>query len=159
MQKANVSEKEALSVALLAEGDFAVAQQMLHQGESDNAKLFLDWMRKCYQGNGVELVHWVDSFSSLGREKQKYFVQYALHFLREYLVLKMTGGGKVRLLDNELKTASNLTKIIEWEQAEGLISLLNDSFYYIERNANPKILFLDVSINMHKILRKKVLTN
>jgi len=159
VQKAGVSEKEALRVALLAEGDFAIAQRMLHQEESDNAKLFLDWMRKCYQGNGVELVQWVESFAGLGREKQKYFVQYALHFMREYLVLKMTGGEKVRLLNNELKTASNLTKVIEWEQAERLISLLNDSFYHIERNANPKILFLDVSINMHKILRKKVLAN
>lgn len=157
MQQANATETEAMRIALLAEGDFALARQIVHQQESDNAKLFVDWMRKCYLGNGVELVQWVESFATLGREKQKYFIQYALHFLREYLVLKMTGGQKVRLLDNELKTASNLTKVIEWEQAERLITLLNDSFYYIERNANPKILFLDVSINMHKILRKKVL--
>ena len=30
-----------------------------HQ-ENDNSKLFLEWMRKCYKGNGVELVTWVE---------------------------------------------------------------------------------------------------
>jgi DNA polymerase-3 subunit delta' len=99
MEKTNTGEAEAMRVALLAEGDFTLALQMLHQGESDNARLFLDWMRKCYRGNGVELVQWVESFATLGREKQKYFVKYALHFMREYLMLKMTNSDQVRLLE------------------------------------------------------------
>lgn len=155
MDKARATEDKARRVALLAEGDFATALQLLEEAESDNARLFVDWMRKCYQGNGVEMTQWVEKFAAIGREKQKYFVQYALHFLREYLMLKIAKKKDIRLLDGELKTASNLTRVIEWEQAERLIRLLNDSYYYIERNANPKVLFLDVSINAHKILRRK----
>ncbi len=155
MQRGKVSAQEAQRLALLSDGNFVTALQLIENKENDNAFLFLDWMRRCYKGNGVELVNWVEQFAAIGREKQKHFVQYALHFMREYLRLKTTNNQQLRLLDDEFKTASNLTKILEWEQVEKIVSILNESFYFIERNANPKILFLDVSINMHKVLRKK----
>ena len=37
-----------------------------------------------------------------------------------------------------------------------IIELFNDAIYHIERNANPKILFLDVSLKLTKLLRIKV---
>ena len=42
----------------------------------------LEWMRKCYKGNGVELVTWVEKFAAIGRENQKQFIRYALHFIQ-----------------------------------------------------------------------------
>ena len=33
-------------------------------------------------------------------------------------------------------------------------TLMNDAYYHIERNANPKILMLDVSLQLYKLLRK-----
>jgi len=92
----------------------------------------------------------------LGRERQKYFLQYALHFLREYLQLKFTGADQVRLRNNERQTAANLTKVIELDQAESMVEVFNECYYAIERNANPKPLFLDASIKLHRILKRKV---
>ena len=34
-------------------------------------------------------------------------------------------------------------------------SIMNDAYYHMERNANPKILMLDVSIKLYKFLRTK----
>ena len=34
-------------------------------------------------------------------------------------------------------------------------SIMNDAYYHMERNANPKILMLDVSIKLYKLLRTK----
>ena len=149
--------ENAQSIAHIASGNYFEALKLAGNVENDNAKLFLEWMRKCYIGNGVELVTWVEKFAGIGRENQKHFVRYALHFMREYLVVKMTGRQNVRLQDIELKTAINLTKVIEFEQIQKITALLDDCFYYIERNANPKILFLDASIKMNKILKTKVL--
>ncbi|GJM33119.1 MAG: hypothetical protein DHS20C18_21200 [Saprospiraceae bacterium] len=149
-----VKEEEAQAIAHLANGDFNEAIHLAGNQENDNATLFLEWLRKCYIGNGVELVAWVDSFASLGRENQKYFLNYALHFMREYMVLKLTGNDRVRLRTNELKTAQNLVKVIEMDQLEKIVQLLTDCAYYIERNANPKVLFLDTSIQMNKLLKR-----
>ncbi len=144
----------ARAVAHLANGDFNEALQLAGNQENDNAALFLDWMRKCYIGNGPELVEWVDNFATLGRENQKYFLNYALHFMREYMVLKLTGNDQVRLRPNELKTAKNLVKVIEMDQLERMVQLLTDCAYYVERNAHPKVLFLDTSIQMNKLLKR-----
>lgn len=157
-KRTNIEAGEAQAIAHLANGNFNEAIQLATHGSSDNATLFLDWMRRCYKGNGPEMVDWVEKFAGIGRENQKHFLRYALHFLREYMILKLTGNKQVRLRNEELKTALNLAKVIEMDQIEMIVKLLNDSSYFVERNANPKILFLDISINMHKILKRKSIT-
>ncbi len=158
MEKGGINSEKALSIARLAGGNYNEALNLVEHAENDNAALFLDWFRKCWQGNGVELVKWVDQFASIGRENQKHFLQYALHFLREYTLLKVTGREDVRLLPAELETAKRMTKVLHLEQISSITKLFDDCSYYIERNANPKILFLDASIRMNKILKPGVVT-
>ena len=147
---------EAGAIAHLADGNFNEALKLAGRQEGDNSRLFLDWLRKCYRGNGVEMVAWVEKFSGIGRENQKHFLRYGLHFLREYMVLKLTDNANVRLRSKELTTAQNLLPIIELEQVEQMMNLFNDCTFYVERNANPKVLFLDTSIQVNRILKKKV---
>ena len=147
---------QAASVARLANGNFNEALSLMSSKINDHSVRFLEWMRKCYKGNAVELVKWTESFAGLGRENQKHFLRYALHFLREYLVLKMTGTAQVRMDEKELKTAQNLTKVLGFEQVSSIVALLDDAIYAVERNANPKILFLDCSVKLHKILQNKL---
>jgi DNA polymerase-3 subunit delta' len=97
----------------------------------------------------------VDKFAGIGRENQKYFLQYGLHFLRELLLHRVTGSDALRLGLEEKKTAQNLTKVLGPEQIEGISTLLSEVSYYIERNAHPKVLFLDTSIQLHEIIRNK----
>jgi DNA polymerase-3 subunit delta' len=148
--------EEAPAVARLAHGNFNEALSLMSSKINDHSVRFLEWMRKCYKGHAVELVKWTDSFAGLGRENQKHFLRYALHFLREFLVLKMTGAAQVRMDEEELKTAQNLTKVLGFEQVESIVALLDDAIYAVERNANPKILFLDCSVKLHKILQNKL---
>ena len=155
MEKAGVNEVEAKRVAFLADGNFNEAQKLLQSNENDHATMFLKWFRVCYKGNGLEMVTWVDAFSKLGRENQKQLLSYALHFMREFMVIRMTGNADVRLQGAELQTAQNMTKVINFEQIDRITKQLNDSYYYIERNANPKALFLDASIQLNTILRRQ----
>ena len=150
--------EELQSIAHMANGNFNGALKLKEQKDNDNANLFLDWLRKCYRGNGVELVNWVEKFASIGRENQKHFLRYALHFLREYLALKMLNDQKVRLQSAELQSAKKLMNVIEFEQVQQIAKLFDDCSYYIERNANPKVLFLDASIQINKILKTKTVS-
>lgn len=155
MKRDVLNLKQAKSIAHLSNGNFNEALQLLDNKENDNAQLFLEWMRVCYKGNGVEMVSWVEKFATIGRENQKHFLRYALHFLREYMLVKLTGNQNLRLQDQELKTALNLTKVIELDQIQDLSKLFDNCFYYVERNANPKVLFLDASIELNSILKTK----
>lgn len=154
-EKRGLDAERARQIAFLAEGDFNYAIQAADNPENDDAALLLDWLRKCWRGNGVELVQWTETFAKLGRENQKQFLQYGLHFLRELLALVVTQNPDARLRPEELKTAQNMASVLDFDKITRLAAILNDNIYFIERNANPKILFLDTSITLHKIMKNR----
>ncbi len=157
ISKHQLTQEKAVNIARLANGNYNEAMRLITDLENDNATLFLEWFRICYKGNGEEMVNWVNKKAiKLGREGQKQLLSYALHFLREFLILKMTNNeDNLRLQEKEAKTAINMTKILGFEQVNKMMELFNDVYFYVERNANGKILFLDTSIQLHKIFRKK----
>ncbi|TXB61768.1 DNA polymerase III subunit [Phaeodactylibacter luteus] len=155
MQK-GLSPEAAATAAYLANGDFNEAQKLVEHRDQDDAQLFLAWMRNGYQGKPVNLVQWSEAFAEKGRETQKHFLLYALHFLRELTLLKATNGNaRARLQEKELESARKMAAVLDLDQAEQLSHLFNDCIFAVERNANPKVLFLDASIKMHHILKRK----
>jgi len=155
VQKGAIAQEQAAAAAHLANGNFNEALTLTKNAENDNATLFLEWMRKCYKGNGAELVPWAAQFAALGRERQKHFFQYGLHFIREFMVYLLTGNQRVRLRPAELNTAINLAKVMNFNQLEPITQLFNECSYAVERNANTKILGLDASIQLHQIFKNK----
>lgn len=152
-EKRGLDAPRARQIAFLADGDLYQALLLADNPDSDDAHLLLDWLRKCWRGNGVELVKWTDEFAKMGRENQKQFLQYGLHFLRELLTMVVTNTVTARLRPEELSTAQNMAKVLNFEKISQVVEIFNDNVYYIERNANPKILFLDTSIRMNQILK------
>lgn len=142
--------------ARLADGNFNLAKKLLEESEASYGPQFLDWLRKCYKGSAAELVPWVDGFAGIGRENQKNFLRYALHFWREFLLLSVLGEGEsgVRLPPDELKGAKGLLKLVGSEQLSDIATVLSECTEHVERNANPKILFLNASVRIHRILRR-----
>ncbi|MEL6833332.1 MAG: hypothetical protein AAFP77_10085 [Bacteroidota bacterium] len=150
----DIPAERAQAIAQLSAGNFNDALKATQQEESDQAVRFLDWMRRCYKGQPRELVEWVDGFAGLGRENQKHFLRYALHFWREFLVLKTLGVEQVRLRERERQTAQGMAKVIELPQLEAIVELLDECTFHIERNAHAKLLFLDTSIQINHIIKR-----
>ena len=60
--------------------------------------------------------------------------------------------------DNEKDFANRLNKIADIAQQEAIIEALDNAIYYIERNANAKMLFHALTIKLyHIVAEKKVL--
>lgn len=153
VQLRQLPSERARHIAFLSDGDFRLALQIADNESSDDSAFMIDWLRKCWKGNGPELVQWTDQFGKLGRENQKQFVQYCLHFLRELMALTAAGNDNLRLPEAELATARNMSKVLTFEKIAQLVGMLNENAYYIERNANVKLLFLDTSIKLHHIMK------
>jgi DNA polymerase-3 subunit delta' len=154
LQMRDMDAARAQSIAFLADGDLHQALQLADNTENDDGRMLLDWLRRCWKGNGIELVQWAEMFAAKGRENQKRFLQYGLYFLREMNLLTATGNTRLRLQAEELQTAQNMAKVLNLYKIEQIARFFNDNYYYIERNANPKILFLDTSIKINQILKK-----
>jgi DNA polymerase-3 subunit delta' len=164
-----VPNEKAKTIAYLAEGNYNKAKQLLEDIDDNNGLIFVDWLRVCYQGKPKDMVKWVeaivsgkhatkDFYQKMGRKDQIVFLQYALYFLKEFLSLKLGNGDiAVRLQQKELQTAQNMLKVIGVEQMQQLIQLFDETAFHVERNGNPRILFLDASIQIHRILRRQLL--
>ena len=139
----HLASEEATSIAYLANGSYSAALDMMDESVNDNTSVLLEWFRIAYSGNGAKMVEWVDAFARKGRENQKHFIDYTLHFLRELLIVKMQSGIRVRLQEQELDRAKAMAKVLEPDQVEAMMKILNDCYYHIERNAHPKVLMLN----------------
>jgi DNA polymerase-3 subunit delta' len=160
LMQEGVTDQLANYIAHLSEGNLNEARKLATHETNDNAGLFYEWMAWCVNNDFDEIVEWIERFVRLGRENQKNFLLYAMHFLREHIHLHMAGFTNARLNDQERELSDKLDTLIGFEEAEALIKLTNESYYHIERNANPRILMLDLSIRvknqMHRT--KKLVT-
>ena len=115
-------------------------------------------MRLSYQANILGITDWVDEISKLGRERQKVFLQYALHMTRESLVRNFASIDLQRLTGEEQDFTQKFSPFINENNAIKLIEVLEKAHYDIGRNANAKILFTDLSLKLVLLLRIKSLS-
>ena len=149
--------EQADTTALLADGNFHLALQLAANQENNYADLFVEWLRACHQNSGIGWVKIAERIAELGREPQKYLITYGLHFLREALILSLTDQLPPRLRGQQLVTAQKLMSAgLDAERIEGMSALLSESHYHVERNANAKVLFVNTSIRLHRIMRQPV---
>lgn len=156
-------EKEIRQIARMANGNYHEALRLLKNTENDNERLLLQMFRICAQQNTdiLKINEMVEEFSKIGRENQKNFFRYGLGLMREVLVLHHQGSEYARLTAEEMRLAVFLNEKVSFYRKEEIIKQFNDSSYEIERNANPRILFLNLFIQLSKLLKnnKVVLAN
>jgi DNA polymerase-3 subunit delta' len=153
--QAGCTPEQARPVASIAAGNYREAlQQIRHAGE-DWQSLLRDWLNAILKNGPIAQVKWIDEVSKLGREKQKQFLLYFNHLLEQAIRLQAMGVDKVYLPDNERDFALRLNKIAAFPQQEAIIEELDKAAYYIERNANAKMLFHALTIKMYHIIARK----
>lgn len=151
------TEFAAAEIAYLSNGNMTEALAMLQQDNKSYHTLFVQWLRLCFSNKGIEVMAFVDQVSKMGRENQKNFLRYGISFIRECCLLMSGAGSLVHLPAQELETAQKMTSVMRISMAQAISSELEKAHYHVERNANPKILFLDVSLQIIKVLNFKTL--
>ena len=157
--KHNVGNKEAHSIARRVDGNFNEALKLSKNTEDDNEKLYLLFLRICLKGSheGKSLIDFCDEVNTLGRENLKGLLRYGLDLMREIFVLEHIGESKARLSENELKLAVYINQRLAFNSKEEIIKKLEESCFHLERNANPKILFMNLGIFMSHLLKRNEL--
>ena len=149
------TQHAAEEIAYLSNGNMTEALSMINQDGSNYHQLFVKWLRMCFGNKGSEVIGFTDQLAKLGRENQKNFLKYGISFIRECCLLLAGAGNLVHLPSAELETAQKMIGVMNMAQAEAISAELEKAHYHVERNANPKILFLDVSLQIIKILINK----
>jgi len=153
MENMGIPENQASRLAYLSEGNLQNALNFLKEDDHDNFRHFSSWMRMTFTDKGIQIIDFVEQTSKLGRENQKNLIRYGIHLIRECIMMMSGAESLVHLQLAELDFVKNFSKHLNLAQCEALANELEKAHYHIERNANPKILFLDVSLQFVKILK------
>lgn len=145
---------QALKVAKLAGGDLQEAIRLLDIHEDANTAMIREWMEACYRQQVKQLFAWNEKFLKMGREQQKMFFQYCMHFFREVMLLQAGAGQLAKLTEAELKTAQGLGQLLGVERLMHIIELFDKSIYFVERNVNGKIMMTYISVTLLKQFQK-----
>jgi DNA polymerase-3 subunit delta' len=155
----NQTADAASEIAYLSNGSLTDALNMLQYDNKGYHESFIQWLRLCFSNKGLEVMTFVDQASKMGRENQKNFLRYGINFLRECCLLLSGAGSLVHLPARELETAQKMANVMIVPEAQAIVAELEKAHYHVERNGNPKILFLDVSLQIIKILSFKTIRN
>lgn len=151
--KHQVDRSKAMQMARLADGSMNEALLLISEMPDNNLAQFRDWFRLCYSQKMVELVQMADEFQAMGKEPQKSLLQFGLSMLRESLIWNFGDQQMVKLTQEEKEFVANFSKVIQPNKVEKISQWINESYYQLERNINPKMVFLDLSIHIGKIIR------
>jgi len=156
IERAKIAPEKAAQVALMADGNYREALHLLQHSDADFLAQIREWLNAILKNGPVAQAKWVEETSKMGREPQKQFLKYFNHLLEQSIRLKVLG--KDLHLDPDLKDfALRINKIAGVGQLEAMIKEIDKAVYYIERNANPKMLFMALGIKFYHIIQNKTL--
>ena len=155
----NMNEAEASSIVRMAEGNYIEACRLISHDEKNIRffDAFRDWMRLCYRlfqqsMDYLALIDWIDEFSKLGREKQKSFLRYSTEIIHECISVNSMPGVQAKLDEQETAFVGKFSKIVTPHNAGDITHEINAAYHHLERNANPKILMMDLSVKIGQLL-------
>lgn len=158
-----VEQGKAQMISALVEGNINEALQLAeHTGDTEgNSLRFVQWMRLCFSALQVKdiekLVQWSEAMAKAGRENQKSFLLFASNVMRDALLKNYGVDAMMKMnLSGQNFTMDKFAPFIHADNCIEIIEELNMAQLHIERNANPKILFLDASFKIARLLHKKL---
>ena len=164
-RKLEYSRDEALEIASITDNNLIDAfnadrREVL---EKENFTRFVSMMRSayriCYFTNSPdkvvfpETVALIKDLESLGREKQKSFLRYALTLVRKCV---LANGGALDLVKSSSEEAAwlnNFTPFINHRNGEKVVEIINEAIRNIEQNVHSGILFTDLILLLGQLIQ------
>lgn len=160
VSRAKIASDQAQQVAAICAGNYREALQILQHAEEDWQSMLREWLNAILKTGPVAQVKWVEEISKLGREKQKQFLRYFNHLLEIAIRVRMSPDQtdhSIFGMEAEIDFANRLNNFADIAQQQTIIKELDKASYYIERNANSKMLFQALSIKLYHIIANKSL--
>ena len=153
---AAVPKNKAAQIAAISEGNYHEALQHLLHAEDDWETMLREWLNAILKGGSAVQVKWIEDAAKIGREKQKQFLKYFTHILEQSI--RLGAGAAENAIDPaNIDFALRFNKLCNISQQEAMATELDKAAYYIERNANPKMLFHALTIRFYHIIKNKSL--
>lgn len=148
-QQYDLPQEQMEEIALMSEGSLTKARSYAEELAEPFFETMVQWLRYCVTDSGHALIPFSETtLATLGRENQKSFLRYTLSMMRA-VMLEQTGVGQLQALRDQTKEfVQKFAARYRLEQIEEMVKELEEAIFHIERNANAKLLFLDLSLRL-----------
>lgn len=158
LMKLGQADQQLLEDAVLrANGNMGTALQTLRQDdvERQHFELFTEVMRLCYARDIIQINGWVERVAGMGRERQKQLIDYSLRLLRENFILHMEHDTLNYMSAKESDFSRKFSPFIHEGNVHALAEAFTLAGNHIEANGNPRIILMDLSIGVIRLLMQK----
>lgn len=160
-----IEKEEALYAAHIANGSYLTAMSVLNEGDENkqNFDRFTLIMRSAWQvGNKKDhaslktLKKWSDEMAapSIGREKQKNFLNYAQRMTRENFIRNIQQPELNYFTATEANFSARFSPFINERNVEDLMTEFALAERHIEQNVNAKMVFFDLVLKVIMLLKR-----
>ena len=154
IERRGIDEEAARRISRRANGNWLKALEELQVG-SEN-ELFLDLyvmlMRLAYQRKIKELRRWSDQMGGMGRERQKRWLEFFLRMTRENFMYNFQNEELNYMTQKEEDFVKNFARFVNEKNVLQMNELANRCLRDIGQNANGKIVFFDLALQMIVLL-------
>lgn len=153
-----LNASSASVIARLADGNLDLAKRLAERADTykDYAILFSQWVRSCFKADVKHIVEWSEECGRFEREKIKDFLSFCSQTFRDSLNIHYKTLEDHNQIFQEVNfELSKFAPFIHSTNTPKILEALDTAGYDISRNANPKVVLTDLSLNMARFLRVK----
>lgn len=151
-----LSADDAQYVAHLANGNYLKAVEAISLGEEN--KFFLEqfkgMMRNSWARNVKGMKEMADLLTGLGRERQKNFLAYCQHLIRENFMYRFQSPELNYMNLDEANFAVKFAPFVNERNVMDIMEELAKAERHISQNVNAKMVFFDLSLRLTVLIKR-----
>ena len=148
----------AAQIAHMAQGNYTEALRLVRHTDNDLFPGVKDLFNALFTNNGLGITKFAEEWSKTGREQQKNFLHYIIQLLEQAIRARYTPNIPLTLPDAEAQFVKKLAGTKTTFDAFGkIVDAINDTMFYIERNAHSKTQLHAMALRMQYIINNKPL--
>jgi DNA polymerase III subunit delta' len=149
------SEAQLQQITRLANGSYIKVLEVINSSAENeyNLEQFAFIMRSCYGRKFPDINKWVEEMSGIGREKLKIFFNYSIRMIRENFIMNLKTHELNYMTEKEHEFSVRFHPYINGNNVISIYNEMNKACADIERNGYAKIILLDLSLKIIKIIR------
>ncbi|MBE6287190.1 MAG: DNA polymerase III subunit delta [Mediterranea massiliensis] len=154
--KYGMTLEDSKTIGHLAAGSVFKALENIHLNEE--SQLFFDCfvklMRLSYARRIKEMKQWSEELATMGRERQKAFLEYAGRMTRENFIYNLHRPEMNYMNREEGTFATRFAPFVNERNVFGIMNELEQAQLHIEQNVNARMVFFDLALKMIVLLKQ-----
>lgn len=149
-----IEEAKAQQAARLSEGMLGLAVHHTEVEDTNEYQAFQQWMLECWNRDLTGLVKRSEDFSKSGKAAQRSNLNFSLSLIRN-AVLHAGGQEPPTQSAEELSFVGKYSERLGSGKLEKTYAQINEAISHLDRNSNPRITHLNLSLDIIRLLNDK----